>query len=263
MSSTDLRDPNNGKKNNPTGIHATGQPQAEPPHKKPSVKISSVRQWIGKGLLAFSLLALIGLQSLALFWLFNEREHNRMVAAQMTRIQTDIIDLRSLVDANIVEDLVCLKILVLNPKVPAQTAREIAVAVCKYALRYNKDPDLILSIMSIESDFDAAIISKMGAIGLMQVMPQWINVLDIRCDLKNPDCNTRYGLQILGAYEQLYGELDMALTAFNRGPGPVDYALMKGKNPDNGYAGKVQTVYQRLRAISRTYQNLEVACSDQ
>ena len=263
MSSTDLRDPNSSGTNDPTGIHSAGQPQSGPPHKNPPAKNSPARRWIGKGLLALGLLALIGLQSLALIWLSHERDHNRRVEAQMTRIQTDLIDLRSMVDANIVEDLICLKILVLNPQIPAQTAREIAAAVSKYALRYNKDPDLILSIMSIESDFDASIVSKMGAIGLMQVMPQWIKVLDIQCDLKSPDCNIRYGLQILGAYEQLYGELDMALTAFNRGPGPVDYALMKGKDPDNGYAGKVQAVYQRLRAISRTYQKLEVAYSDQ
>ncbi|MGD9365316.1 MAG: transglycosylase SLT domain-containing protein [Desulfobacteraceae bacterium] len=262
MSSTDLRDQKSGLKNDSTKMKMTGESQVEPARKDPSAKTKSVRQWIYKGTLVFIMLVLIGLQSLALMWLSRERVHNRMVAAQVERIQTDIIDLRSLVDANIVEDLIFLKILVLNPRVSNQTAREIASAIYKNALRYNKDPDLILSIVSIESGFDPAIISNAGAIGLMQVMPQWIDVLDIQCDLKDPDCNIRYGIQILGAYQQLYGDLYMALTAYNRGPGPVDYALMKGKNPDNGYAGKVQAVYNRLRAISRTNQKMEVAYSD-
>jgi soluble lytic murein transglycosylase len=113
--------------------------------------------------------------------------------------------------------------------------------------------------MRIESAFDPRAVSKMGAMGLMQVMPQWIDVLDIQCDLYDPECSVKYGLQILGAYEQMYGNLDMALTAYNRGPGPVDYALMKGQDPDNGYAAKIRTVYNRLRAISGAQSNLEVA----
>jgi soluble lytic murein transglycosylase len=113
--------------------------------------------------------------------------------------------------------------------------------------------------MRIESDFDPRATSKMGAMGLMQVMPQWIDVLDIQCDLYDPECNVKYGLQILGAYEQLYGDLDMALTAFNRGPGPVDYALMRGMDPDNGYAGKIRAVQDRLRAINGLPAQLEVA----
>lgn len=263
MSSTDLRDQKRGLKNDATKMQMAGQIHIEPARKDPSAGTKSVHQWIYKGTLVFIMLVLISLQSLALMWLSHERVHNRMVATQVARIQTDIYDLRSLVDANIVEDLICLKILVLNARISNQTAREIASAIYKNAIRYNKDPDLILSIVSIESDFDPAIISNAGAIGLMQVMPQWIDVLDIQCDLKDPDCNIRYGLQILGAYQQLYGELHMALTAYNRGPGPVDYALMKGKSPDNGYAGKVQAVYNRLRAISRTNQKMEVAYSDQ
>jgi hypothetical protein len=51
----------------------------------------------------------------------------------------------------------------------------------------------------------------------------------------------------------------MALTAYNRGPGPVDYALMRGKDPDNGYAGKIRAVYNRLRAINGSQADLEVA----
>jgi hypothetical protein len=54
----------------------------------------------------------------------------------------------------------------------------------------------------------------------------------------------------------------MALTAFNRGPGPVDYALMRGKDPDNGYAGKIRTVYDRLRTINGAQSNLEVAYTE-
>lgn len=48
----------------------------------------------------------------------------------------------------------------------------------------------------------------------------------------------------------LKNDLDMALTAYNRGPGPVDAALMRGKSPDNGYSGKIRSVYERLREMN-------------
>jgi hypothetical protein len=172
------------------------------------------------------------------------------IEAQFGSLKTEIHSLHSLMDMNVVENLIYLKILVLNPKVPNETAQAIASAVYKHARRYKQEVDLVLAIMKVESNFDPIIVSNMGAIGLMQVMPQWIDILDIQCNLKEPDCNTQFGLQILGAYQHLYADLDMALTAYNRGPGPVDAALMKGKNPDNGYSGKIRSVYDRLRAMN-------------
>lgn len=259
MSGTNLRDQKSSSKIKHAGSQADGQPHGGLTRKNRSTRQRSSYQWVYMVAIALVMLTMIGLQSLSLMWLSNERGHNQKVASEMERIQTDLADMRSSINANIAEDLICLKILVLNSKVPNQTAREIASVVYKHALRYERDPDLILAIMRIESGFDPDAVSRMGAIGLMQVMPQWIDVLDIRCELTDPDCNTRYGLQILGAYEQLYGGLEMALTAYNRGPGPVDYALMKGKSPDNGYAGKVKAVYDRLRAINRSGQELKVA----
>lgn len=229
----------------------------------PAARSKPFYVWIFNGVLLFTVLILVGLQGIGLIWLSHDRSESRNLATQISTLQTEVVDLRSLMETNVAEELIYLKILVLNSRVSNQTARQIASAIYHAARRYERDPDLILSIMSVESGFDPTIVSHMGAIGLMQIMPQWIEVLDIRCDLNNPECNIRYGLQILGAYEQLYGKLEMALTAYNRGPGPVDYALMRGKDPDNGYAGKIHAVYNRLRAINRSNQNLEVAYSKQ
>jgi soluble lytic murein transglycosylase-like protein len=49
---------------------------------------------------------------------------------------------------------------------------------------------------------------------------------------------------------EMYKDVEMALTAYNRGPGPVDVALMRGKDPRNLYAPKVLKVYERLRKLS-------------
>ncbi len=214
---------------------------------------------IFRSALVVLMLAIFGLQLVGLERVSDWRTHEQAIQKHVAVMQAEISDLRTLINRDVTEELISLKILVLRPQVPYHTARDIAAAIYKYARRNQRDPDLILSMIRIESAFDPRAVSKMGAMGLMQVMPQWIDVLDIQCDLYDPDCNIKYGLQILGSYEQLYGNLDMALTAFNRGPGPVDYALMRGKNPDNGYADKIREVYDRLRAINGAQTNLEVA----
>ena len=259
MSSVTIQHAQNGKDTQRPTSSRTKKNRTAQINAPPVARRAKVESIIFKCAMTILLLAICGLQLIGLQWISEWSERDQTVQKFMAVVQAEIADLRTRIDSNTSEDLISLKILMLNPRVPNHTAREIAAAVYKYGLRYHRDPDLVLSIMRIESGFDPKAVSKMGAMGLMQVMPQWIDVLDIQCDLNNPECNTKYGLQILGAYEQLYGNLDMALTAFNRGPGPVDYALMRGKNPDNGYAGKIHEVYNRLKALNGSQANLEVA----
>lgn len=42
----------------------------------------------------------------------------------------------------------------------------------------------------------------------------------------------------------------MALTAYNRGPGPVDMALMKGQDPTNSYVPRVMRTYEHLKSMN-------------
>ena len=201
----------------------------------------------------FTLISLCLLMGIVGLGIMKLRGNANVLQKEIGDIRTEVADLRRLIKENTLENLIHLKILVLNPSVPNKTAREIAAAIHKYAQIYHRDPDLILSIMRVESNFDLEAVSKMGAVGLMQIMPHWVEILGIQCDLTDPDCNTKYGLQILGAYEHLYGSLDMALTVYNRGAGPVDSALMRGRDPDNGYADEVRAVYDRLYGMNEEY----------
>lgn len=40
------------------------------------------------------------------------------------------------------------------------------------------------------------------------------------------------------------------MAAYNRGPGPVDMALMRGQDPKNDYAPRVLKTYQLLKSLS-------------
>jgi hypothetical protein len=167
-------------------------------------------------------------------------------------LKGEVTDLEHHLSSNAAEDLLFLKILVLKPGIDEELGRRIARHVHHYAGLHARDPNLVLAIIAVESDFNPAATSPVGAQGLMQVMPQWKKVLGIAGDLSDPETSIRYGLQVLGFYMEMYKDVEMALTAYNRGPGPVDAALMRGKDPKNQYPAKVLAAYERLKRLSVT-----------
>jgi soluble lytic murein transglycosylase-like protein len=174
------------------------------------------------------------------------------LAEQTALLRTEMLNLRQTVASSTSEDVLFLKILLLRPSVDPELAKQIALLVHKNALQYSRDPNLVLAIITEESAFNPRAVSSVGAVGLMQVMPHWKRVLAINGDLYDPDTNIKYGLQVLGFYLEMYQDLEMALTAYNRGPGPVDNALVRGKSPLNGYAPKVLQTYERLKKLNVT-----------
>lgn len=177
-------------------------------------------------------------------------EETRQLAQQHEGLKNEIVQLRGFVASRMSEDVIFLKIMIAKPRLEHEVAREIARHVRHYASVYGQDPDLVLAMIDIESDFDPNIVSHMGAVGLMQVMPQWKRVLGIQEDLEDIETSIKYGLQILGFYREMYKDLDVALTAYNRGPGAVDAALMRGRDPKNNYAPRVLERYAYFRALN-------------
>ena len=167
-------------------------------------------------------------------------------------IKADGTELRNYVASSSAEQVIFLKIMVLKPDIDLSLARNIARHTHHYAALYKRDPDLVLAIIAEESRFNPNAQSPMGALGLMQVMPQWEKVLGISGSLKDPEVSIKYGLQVLGFYMEMYKDIEMALTAYNRGPGPVDMALLHGRDPKNHYAPEVLKVYNRLKNLGIT-----------
>lgn len=106
-------------------------------------------------------------------------------------------------------------------------------------------PNVAFGLVRAESSFKTTAESPVGAVGLTQLMPataRWLKPGTTRQDLRNPSTNLRIGFKYLKSLIEKYeGNEQLALTAFNRGPGTVDKLLKKGRNPDNGYAEKVTT----------------------
>jgi Transglycosylase SLT domain len=91
--------------------------------------------------------------------------------------------------------------------------------------RHKMDPDLVLSVMQVESAFDRFAISSAGAQGLMQVMPFWRQLIGRPQDnLTQIETNVRYGTAILAQYlRETRGDLIDALARYNGSRGRLDY----------------------------------------
>ena len=93
--------------------------------------------------------------------------------------------------------------------------------VSKSAQKYGVDPDLIKAVIQTESSGNAHAVSRAGAMGLMQLMPANVNEAGVT-DPFDPEQNIDAGTQQLSNLLSKYdGNLDMALAAYNAGPGAV------------------------------------------
>lgn len=93
------------------------------------------------------------------------------------------------------------------------------------AKRANIEPELVMSLIHVESAFKRFAISSVGAQGLMQVMPFWKNEIGRPDDnLMNIETNLRYGCTILKHYiDKEKGNLIRALGRYNGSLGKVKY----------------------------------------
>lgn len=93
------------------------------------------------------------------------------------------------------------------------------------AKRAGLDPQLILSVIQVESGFKKYAISHAGARGYMQIMPFWVNTIgDNNHNLFHLRVNLRYGCMILRHYlDKENGNYFRALGRYNGSLGQATY----------------------------------------
>ena len=93
------------------------------------------------------------------------------------------------------------------------------------AERAGLEPELVLAVIEVESNFDRYAVSVAGALGLMQVMPFWRNEIGRPNDnLIQLGTNLRYGCTILKYYlDKEHGDLRRALGRYNGSLGKRQY----------------------------------------
>ena len=118
----------------------------------------------------------------------------------------------------------------LSRQVPdAEERLEILRIVHKQATRSGVAPELVLAVIDVESNFDRYAISSAFALGLMQVMPFWLEELDLSDtdfnQLFEMELNVLLGCQILKYYLDMEGgDLIQGLARYNGSTGQRWYA---------------------------------------
>lgn len=86
---------------------------------------------------------------------------------------------------------------------------------------FGLDAGLVLAVIQAESSFDHTAVSPVGAQGAMQIMPHTQEELGI-IDPFDPRANVYAGSQYLMHQLQRFGSVELALAAYNAGPGSVE-----------------------------------------
>ncbi len=127
--------------------------------------------------------------------------------------------------------------------------------VYREAHRQNLDADLVLAVMQIESAFDRFAISRVGAQGLMQVMPFWRLELGRPQDnLTDVETNVIYGTTILAHYlEVSKGDLVDALARYNGSRGRLKYPELVVGAWRRTWRNKTSADLPQLQASCQSY----------
>ena len=126
--------------------------------------------------------------------------------------------------------------------------QEIRRAVTFYAKRYRLDPALLRAVIKAESDFRQHVVSKKGAIGLMQLTPDTaatLRVANVYDSVENIRGGARQLRHLLNLYQ---GNLPLALAAYNAGVHRVKGRRVPPIRETRLYVRKVLRYYRQLHA---------------
>ncbi len=110
-----------------------------------------------------------------------------------------------------------------------------------YAYEYGVPEYVVYSVIKVESDFESGAVSDVGAVGLMQLMPEtfvWLTTENGEnlnsATLYDPETNIKYGTYYLSKLYLQFGTWDEVYAAYNAGPTKVAEWLDSEKYSENG-----------------------------
>jgi soluble lytic murein transglycosylase-like protein len=131
---------------------------------------------------------------------------------------------------------------------PRYSNQEIHRAIKWYARKYRLDPALLRAVIKTESGFRQHVVSRRGAVGLMQLTPATAATLRVN-DVYDPIQNIRGGAKQLRHLLNLYqGELPLALAAYNAGVQRVKGHKVPRIRETRAYVRRVLQYYEVFRS---------------
>ena len=122
---------------------------------------------------------------------------------------------------------------------------EIDDAIVSAAAKHGLPADLLFAVAQTESDFDQSSVSSTGAKGIMQLMPGTAAALGVDADdmVQNIEGGARYLKQQL---DDFGGNVEMALAAYNAGPGAVEeYKGVPPYEETQNYVKKIMDILDK------------------
>jgi hypothetical protein len=112
----------------------------------------------------------------------------------------------------------------------ARQRARVARALVEEATRTGLDPRLVLAVIHVESSFDPTAVSRAGAVGLMQLLlPTMLQEVSRSrlpsADPLDPAANVRAGVSYLRRLLDAFGDVELALMAYNAGPNRISRFL--------------------------------------
>jgi soluble lytic murein transglycosylase-like protein len=131
------------------------------------------------------------------------------------------------------------------PSLPGLPSDALEPLILRHASARNLDPRLVRAVIQVESGYNQRARSNKGAMGLMQLMPDTASELAVR-DPYDADENLRGGTSYLRQMIDAFpASLEMALAAYNAGPGTVERHRGVPPFPDTiDYVRRVMALYQ-------------------
>jgi soluble lytic murein transglycosylase-like protein len=121
---------------------------------------------------------------------------------------------------------------------------EIDQAIVMAAARHNVDANLVRAVVKVESNFNSNAVSRKGAMGLMQLMPQTARSLNVKNPFdaaQNVDAGVRHLKQLLQNYN---GDVNLTLAAYNAGSGAVARSAGVPRYAETqNYVRRITTLY--------------------
>lgn len=164
----------------------------------------------------------------------------------------------------IIQNLGCVQDMVGDTLYPMKYQQQVDRA----AETYNLEKPLIYAVIRTESHFDPEAESHVGAVGLMQLMPEsfeWLQglrgqELDMS-ELNNPDVNIDYGCYLLRYFYDYYGSEETAVAAYNAGFVVGDWLKdpnysSDGKSLDAIPYGETERYVEKVMKAKKMYKKL-------
>jgi soluble lytic murein transglycosylase-like protein len=144
---------------------------------------------------------------------------------------------------------------------PAPAPGPFGAIVAKAAKQNELDRELLSSVIRAESDFHPRAVSPKGALGLMQLMPATARRLAVR-DPFDPAENIQGGARYLKSLLGKFGTLNLALAAYNAGPGNVSlYGGVPPFRETHDYIARVRRDMKKKRGAESTPGLVKMICS--